>query len=77
MQEIKVGDLVRLKGHSVEMTVNGLTSSHAICLWFMGYELRQYSFSIEALVHAKPQFPAIAENCYKGGFGSTKEIPEL
>lgn len=50
MEEIKVGDVVRIKSsrHPL-MTVKYLKDDVATCIWFDGNNLREFDFRIETL----------------------------
>ncbi len=61
--KIKSGDVVRLKSGGPPMTVGSLygsDTSHAVCQWFEGPDLRQGEFVHHTLEHCDP--------CHVGGF---------
>lgn len=51
---MKIGDIVRMKGSHVLMTVNSIEGTHVNCLWFTeDNELRAGMFHINALEPGK------------------------
>jgi uncharacterized protein YodC (DUF2158 family) len=56
MEEIKVGDVVRIKSSRRPlMTVKYLKDDAATCIWFDGNNLRESDFRIETLQKDTPQ----------------------
>jgi uncharacterized protein YodC (DUF2158 family) len=50
MEEIKVGDVVRIKSnHHPLMTIKYLKNDVATCIWFDGNNPREHDFRIETL----------------------------
>lgn len=47
--EIKAGDVVRLKSDALLMTVGFIENSSAVCYWFYQGELRNSRVNLEAL----------------------------
>lgn len=47
---MKPGDPVRLKTGSPPLTINSMDSTTATCVWFVGTELKEAKFVLDALV---------------------------
>lgn len=61
-QELKVGDVVRLNGHGLRMTVSEVLVENAIVMWFDALELKQARIPIAALHLCDPAASFGAEN---------------
>jgi len=50
MNDLKVGDLVRVQGSDVKMSVNTVYAFEVICQWFVGTTLNKDTFHRSSLI---------------------------
>ena len=54
MEDIKIGDVVKLKGGSTKMTAAKILEGEAICIWFEGAKLLEEHFELSKLEYVTP-----------------------